>query len=93
MIIFAFDRIINQKKNLNLNFFAVEFFERECVKIVKDHNLPLILLGGGGYTMRNVARCWTYETSIIVDENLNTELPDNGTLGFSEILKFLRFRF
>ena len=48
------------------------------MKIIKDYNLPTILLGGGGYTVRNVARCWTYETSIVVDEPLNTDLPDNG---------------
>lgn len=34
-----------------------------CVDFVKSFNLPLLLLGGGGYTIRNVARCWTYETS------------------------------
>ncbi|GAB6028897.1 Histone deacetylase 3 [Chamberlinius hualienensis] len=47
----------------------------ECVKIVKDLNLPLLVLGGGGYTVRNVARCWTYETSLLVDEQINNELP------------------
>jgi len=31
---------------------------------MKRWNLPLMLLGGGGYTIRNVARCWTHETSI-----------------------------
>ena len=31
---------------------------------MKKWNLPLLLLGGGGYTIRNVARCWTFETSI-----------------------------
>ena len=45
---------------------------------MRDTGLPLILLGGGGYTVRNVARCWAYETSIAVDEQLNSELPDNG---------------
>ena len=25
------------------------------------------MLGGGGYTIRNVARCWTYETSVALD--------------------------
>jgi histone deacetylase 1/2 len=30
--------------------------------------LPLLLCGGGGYTLRNVPRCWTYETAIAVDE-------------------------
>ena len=47
--------------------------------MIKDLNLPTIILGGGGYTVRNVARCWTYETSLIVDEDLITELPNNGT--------------
>jgi len=37
-----------------------------CVEYIKKYNLPLLLLGGGGYTIRNVARCWTYETSIAV---------------------------
>lgn len=25
-------------------------------------SVPLLVLGGGGYTINNVARCWTYET-------------------------------
>ena len=36
----------------------------KCVEFIKKWNLPVLLLGGGGYTIRNVARCWTYETSI-----------------------------
>ena len=35
----------------------------KCVEFMKQYNLPLLLLGGGGYTIRNVARCWTYETA------------------------------
>lgn len=27
------------------------------------------------YTLRNVARCWTYETSLLVDEPISNELP------------------
>ena len=46
--------------------------------MIRDCGLPTIILGGGGYTVRNVARCWTYETSLVVDEPLNVELPDNG---------------
>ena len=45
------------------------------MEFVKKFNLPLLLLGGGGYTIRNVARCWTYETSVA----LNSEIP-NGKL-------------
>ena len=37
------------------------------------YNIPVMLLGGGGYTIRNVARCWTYETAIAC----NTELDNS----------------
>lgn len=48
----------------------------ECVSFIKSFNLPLLVLGGGGYTIRNVSRCWTYETSILLDTQLNEQLPD-----------------
>ncbi len=35
-----------------------------CLEFVKKFNLPLMVLGGGGYTVRNVARCWAYETGL-----------------------------
>lgn len=44
---------------------------------MKRYNLPLMLLGGGGYTIRNVARCWTYETSVALDQEIPNELPYN----------------
>jgi histone deacetylase 1/2 len=34
--------------------------------------VPVLMLGGGGYTVRNVARCWAYETGVV----LNEKLPD-----------------
>ena len=34
-------------------------------------------LRGGGYTLRNVPRCWTYETSILTGEEVKDELPFN----------------
>lgn len=49
----------------------------ECVKFMKDFGVPIMFLGGGGYTVRNVARCWTYETSIVVGEDISDELPFN----------------
>ncbi|XP_064626135.1 histone deacetylase 3-like isoform X2 [Lineus longissimus] len=54
----------------------------ECVKFVKNLGLPTLILGGGGYTVKNVARCWTYETSIIVDEDISNDLPYNEYLEF-----------
>lgn len=48
-----------------------------CVKYVKSFNLPVLVLGGGGYTMRNVARTWAYETGQLVGQELGPELPFN----------------
>ncbi|KAF8783042.1 Histone deacetylase 2 like protein [Argiope bruennichi] len=35
------------------------------------------LSGGGGYTIRNVARCWTHETSVALNCEVANELPYN----------------
>lgn len=43
----------------------------------------MLVLGGGGYTLRNVARCWANETAILVDKHdeISNEIPDNsGTI-------------
>jgi histone deacetylase 1/2 len=37
----------------------------------------MLVLGGGGYTLRNVPRCWTYETSVLTGFEINDELPFN----------------
>jgi len=52
----------------------------ECVKFVKDLKRPMLVLGGGGYTLRNVARCWANETAILVDkyDEISNEIPDNS---------------
>ena len=47
----------------------------QCVKFVRSFNLPTLVLGGGGYTVRNVSRCWTYETSIVLGKEVKNELP------------------
>lgn len=49
----------------------------DCVEYVRSFNIPTLVLGGGGYTLRNVPRCWTYETSILTGESVNDELPFN----------------
>ncbi|KAF9243881.1 histone deacetylase complex, catalytic component RPD3 [Melanogaster broomeanus] len=48
-----------------------------CVKFVKSFNKPLLLLGGGGYTMRNVSRAWAYETGLAAGVELGPEIPVN----------------
>lgn len=49
----------------------------ECVSYVQTFGLPTLVLGGGGYTIKNVARCWTYETSLVLNEEISNELPFN----------------
>jgi histone deacetylase 1/2 len=49
----------------------------DCVAFVRSFGVPTLVLGGGGYTIRNVARCWTYETSILLDKEIPDELPFN----------------
>lgn len=46
-----------------------------CVAFTKSFGVPLLVLGGGGYTIRNVSRCWTYETSVLLDQTLDNDLP------------------
>ena len=52
----------------------------ECVRFIKAFNIPLLVLGGGGYTVKNVARCWTYETAVLVDKHqeLSAFLPSTA---------------
>ena len=57
--------------NLSMNGHA------NCVNFVKSFNIPLMVLGGGGYTMRNVARTWAYELGLLNNVKLPNELPYN----------------
>ena len=49
----------------------------ECVEYMKSFNIPMLVLGGGGYTVRNVARCWAYETSVLLNTTIANEIPYN----------------
>ena len=42
----------------------------KCVRHMLTYNLPTLVLGGGGYTIRNVSRCWTYETAVVLGEEV-----------------------
>lgn len=49
----------------------------ECVKFVKSFGIPMLVVGGGGYTPRNVSRCWAYETGILNNVLLPEQLPED----------------
>jgi len=40
----------------------------DCLKFVKGYGLPMLVLGGGGYKISNVARCWAFETGTCLGE-------------------------
>lgn len=48
----------------------------ECVRYVKTFAIPTMVVGGGGYTPRNVSRAWAYETAICVDADVSPHLPE-----------------
>jgi histone deacetylase 1/2 len=48
------------------------------VNYLKGKGVPILVSGGGGYTLRNVPRCWTYETSLMVNTEIPNEIPDKN---------------
>lgn len=63
------DKLGSFNINVKAHGFCVDFVKSKC------HDRPLLISGGGGYTPRNVARCWTHETSICVEAELKDVLP------------------
>eukprot|EP00825_Cyclidium_porcatum_P024013 TRINITY_DN26573_c0_g1_i1.p1 TRINITY_DN26573_c0_g1~~TRINITY_DN26573_c0_g1_i1.p1 ORF type:complete len:444 (+),score=63.19 TRINITY_DN26573_c0_g1_i1:191-1522(+) len=53
-----------------------------CVQYVKSFGVPILLVGGGGYTLRNTPRCWTNETSIICNKTISNQLPEHNYLHY-----------
>lgn len=49
----------------------------KCVQFVKEFNIPTLVLGGGGYNIRSVARCWVYETALLLDTAIDGTIPFN----------------
>ncbi|TRM68856.1 hypothetical protein BD626DRAFT_392509 [Schizophyllum amplum] len=50
-----------------------------CVQFLRKKNVPLILLGGGGYTVKNVGRTWAFETACAlgIEDTIDPNLPWN----------------
>jgi histone deacetylase 1/2 len=54
----------------------------ECLKFMTTFGKPMLVLGGGGYTIRNVARCWAYETGCLLNADLADNLPPNDYIEY-----------
>lgn len=68
----------------------------DCVSFVKSFNIPLLVLGGGGYTLRNVPRCWAYETGVLLDQEPSVSAvtlrgwPQDLKIAFHEVHQISR---
>lgn len=51
----------------------------ECLKYMMTFGVPMVLLGGGGYTIENVSRCWAYETGIVLGEEVEDKIPETDS--------------
>jgi hypothetical protein len=49
----------------------------------RRYKVPTLVVGGGGYTLRNVARCWCYETGRLMGHDLPDKLPDSVLNSFN----------
>ncbi|CAO2165338.1 unnamed protein product [Urochloa humidicola] len=47
----------------------------QCVRYMRSFNVPLLLLGGGGYTINHVAACWCYETAVAIGKEIDDDIP------------------
>ncbi|KAL5721121.1 histone deacetylase [Ranunculus cassubicifolius] len=54
----------------------------ECVKYMRSFGVPLLLLGGGGYKISNVARCWCYETGVAIGVEVDDIVPQHQYSGY-----------
>ena len=41
-----------------------------CHRFMMKFGLPMLVVGGGGYKIKNVARCWAYETAVLLGARL-----------------------
>lgn len=50
-----------------------------CVQFVRKLGIPFMMVGGGGYTVKNVARTWAYETACAlgVEDTIDPNMPWN----------------
>ncbi|KAJ3969225.1 hypothetical protein EV361DRAFT_363829 [Lentinula raphanica] len=66
-----------------------------CTSFLRKFNIPLILLGGGGYTVKNVARAWCYETgcALGVQHELVPESEEGGMMPWNEYFEWFGPRY
>ena len=65
----------------------------EYMKNKYNHNgsnhVPMLIIGGGGYNIKNVARLWCYETSILCNQSQNI----SNTIPYSDFINYYKPKF
>ena len=53
-----------------------------CITRIMSYNKPLMICGGGGYTVSNTTKCWCYETGTLCGVEVPTQIPVNDYLEY-----------
>jgi len=61
-------------------------------RVCRRYKVPTLVVGGGGYTLRNVARCWCYETGRLMGHDLPDKLPESVLNTFNYYMDNERLR-
>jgi histone deacetylase 8 len=49
-----------------------------CIEYLVSWDIPMLILGGGGYHLANTARCWAYLTAVLAGKKeLADQIPDH----------------
>lgn len=49
-----------------------------AIRYLSNRSIPLLALGGGGYTLRNVPKCWVTESAIVAGVSLPPTIPSTA---------------
>ena len=52
----------------------------DCLQIVTAVNVPMLILGGGGYNLQNTAKCWVKMVASLLNETIDENIPEHDFL-------------
>lgn len=51
-----------------------------CMRKIVESNVPILVLGGGGYNLPNTAKCWTTLIADLVEVKIDDNIPEHEFL-------------
>lgn len=52
----------------------------DCLQIITAVNVPMLVLGGGGYNLQNTAKCWVKMIASLLNETIDENIPEHDFL-------------